>query len=531
MSVLTRLLALALVAAPLAACGSGGQSGAASAPTTQIATGQISGVQKDGVVAFYGVPYAAPPVGALRWRSPEPAANWTGVRVSNTMSASCPQVLNPTGGRLPWTPEYLIPGAMSEDCLTVNVWRPATADLSGAPVLFWIHGGGAIEGSNSVPIYDGAAFARQGVVVVSINYRLGVLANMTHPELSREQGGASGNYGFQDVLAALRWTRENAAAFGGDPAKITIAGQSAGSSLVTQLMGSPQAKGLFARAITESGSQWGTRPAPQTPAAADKKGEAFAASIGAPTLEQLRALPADQLVQKAAQFAEANGRFGAVLDGKYIVTDANIGQASPGFNDTPILSGFNADEESGSDSKYGSWTAAELAKKAETQFGPLAADAARLYPAASDTDAAAVGKTMARDRSKMIAYGWAVRRARVSQQPIYLYFFQHPHPGPDVERYGTFHSSEIPYVFGYFDPSRPFEAADRALSTKMMARWVGFIKGGSPNAPGLADWPRFDPAAPSIMLLGDEERVEPVLPRDKLDFADRWGARALASAR
>ena len=490
--------------------------------TAQTDSGRVRGIAKPGVIAFLGLPYAAPPVGTGRWRAPGPAARWTGVRDATASGASCPQVLNPAGGRLPWTPEYLIPGPMSEDCLFVNVWRPASARLSRAPVLFWIHGGGGVEGSNSVPVYDGAALARRGIVVVSLNYRLGVLASLSHPELSREQGGASGNYGLQDIIAALRWTRANAAAFGGDPSRITVAGQSAGSGYVTQLIASPAARGMFVRAITESGSRWGIRAAPLSAAAGNQVGREFATSIGAASIDQLRAAPAERLVKQAADYAASGkGRFGAVLDGKFVLTDPNRAQGAPGFNDTPILSGFNADEESGSDSKYGQWTPSEFAAKRASLFAPLAADAALLYPAASDAEAHKAGILMARENSRATIYEWAKRRAGASRYPIYTYFFQHPHPGATQARYGTFHSSEIPYVFGNLDAPRPFTAADRGVSERMMSRWVNFIKRGSPNAPGLAAWRPFDPSRPALMLLGDREEAEPFLAAEKLKLWDQ----------
>ena len=506
------ILALAVTAAALAEPGG---------TTASLQSGHLHGVAQEGTVAFLGIPYAAPPVGARRWQPPAPALHWKGVREATAFGASCPQMLNPPGGRLPWTPEYLIPGPMSEDCLTLNVWRPAGAAMK-LPVLFWIHGGGGIEGSTSVPIYDGAAFARQGIVVISINYRLGVLASLTHPALTREQGGTSGNYGLQDILAALRWTRANVAAFGGDPARITVAGQSAGAGYVTQLVSAPAGHGLFARAITESGSQWGTRPASPPLAQGEAQGVAFATAVGAPSLAALRAMPAEQLVREAA----TRPRTGTVVDGRWITVDPGRAQAAPGFNDTPILSGFNAEEESGSDALYGQWTVAELNKKRTTQFGSAAAQAAVLYPAATDEAAHRAGQDMARERSRMAMYEWARRRAVISRYPVYVYFFDHPHPGPQQVRYGTFHSSEIPYVFGNLSQSRPFGDADRALTRTMQARWVSYIKGGAPDAAGAPPWPVFTAASPMMIKLGDNPAAMPVLPADKLKFADDTLGRA-----
>jgi len=387
-------------------------------------------------------------------------------------------------------------------------------------VLVFIHGGGDVEGSGSVPVYNGAALARKGVVVVNFNYRLGILGSLSLGPLSREQGGASGNYALQDSIAALRWVRANIAAFGGDPAKVTVAGQSAGSTMVTMLIASPQATGLFARAITESGSRWGTRPGPIPLAEGEKQGAAFAASIGARSLDRLRALPADLLVAKAAAVAVKAGRASAVIDGRFVVNDFARAQARPGFNDTPILAGFNWEEDSGMDPRYGQWTVAELAQKRDALFGPLAARAAAVYPANTDEQASEIGKLMARDRSRAEVYEWAKRRARVSHHPLYIYFFRHPEPGPTQQRYGTFHSSEIPYVFGNLDAARPFSVDDRRVSARMMARWIAFIRGGSPNTPGAAQWSAFDGNKPSLMLLGDQEGAREVLPPDRLALSD-----------
>lgn len=493
---------------------------AAAGPVVTTRAGALEGSSLKGVEAFLGIPYAAPPTGSRRWQPPVPAAAWAGTRAATAFSASCPQTLNPPQGRGPWTPEYLIPGAQAEDCLHLNVWRPA-GNVKGAPVMFWIHGGGGVEGSTSVPIYDGAALAAKGIIVVSINYRLGVLAYLAHPELSQAQGGASGNYGLQDVLAALRWTRENVAAFGGDPNRITIAGQSAGSGYVAQLIGSPAAKGMFVRAITQSGSAWGTRAAPVAPAVADAGGVKFAAAAGAADLAALRAMPADQIVAAAERFS-AN-RFPIVQDGKVLVNSVFEAQAAPGFNDTPILSGYNADEQSGNDGKYGSWTVEEFNKKRDGLYGKAAAEAARHYPASTAAEAATVGVAMARDYTRSIMYEWIKRRAPVSQHPAYLYHFEHPLPGPTSARYGSFHSSEIPYVFGTLVPaSRGFTATDRAISDGMMSRWVNFIKNGDPNASGLAQWSAWNPASAMVMRLGDGEKMEPILPADKRALADSW---------
>jgi para-nitrobenzyl esterase len=490
---------------------------AANAPLEASVTGgRIEGAAKGATIEFLGVPFAAPPVGQARWKAPGAVKPWDGVRKTTAFSASCTQVLNPKEGRAPWTPEYMIPGAMSEDCLYLNVWRPANAATKVAPVFVWLHGGGNVEGSGSIDIYNGAAMAAKGVVVVTINYRLGVLGFYTNAALSKEQGGVSGNYGLQDIVAALKWVQANAAAFGGDPARVTVGGQSAGAGDTNAMIATPAAKGLFARTITESGSAY-TGVRAQTLASQEARGADFAQKVGATSLEELRAIPANVLFKVAADY----GRFGPVVDGRFMPTDQMRAQTvAGGFNDTPVLSGYNADEASGSDAKYGAWTAEEFAKVRATAFGPVAADAAKLYAANDSAQIQTVGKAMMRDRSRANAYQWAKRRAAATKNPIYVYYFDHPHPGPDVARFGTFHTSEVPYVFGNLSATRPFTAADRKVSDAMMTRWVNFIKGGAPNAPGQPAWPAFNAAKPMVMHLGDKEGPQPFTSADKLALSD-----------
>jgi len=282
--------------------------------TIQISQGTLRGVAGDGVRAFLGIPYAAAPVGELRWRPPLPAAGWNGVRDASNPGASCMQTLTPAG-RKPWTHEYLVQDAVSEDCLFLNLWTPLANKVEAAyPVLVWIHGGAFVEGSASVPIYNGAALAKHGIIVVGINYRLGAFGFLAHPELSVEGGGSSGNYALHDMLAALHWVRENIAAFGGDSAQVTIAGQSAGASAVHHLLAAPQARGLFARAIAQSGS--GRGRAPIVLKDAEHMGLAFSRKAGAASLAELRALPASALLDIDVSVPEQGLRFAPILDGK-----------------------------------------------------------------------------------------------------------------------------------------------------------------------------------------------------------------------
>jgi para-nitrobenzyl esterase len=484
--------------------------------------GVIVGIARHGAVAFLGVPYAAPPVGAARWRAPGPLAPWKGDRKTRSFTPSCPQVINPPEGRAPWTPEYLIPGPTSEDCLYLNVWRPRKTHNGLLPILVWIHGGGFREGSGSVPVYDGAALAGQDVVVVTINYRLGVLGFLAHPALSAEQGGASGNYGLLDILAALRWVRANAAAVGGDAARITIAGQSAGATAVQELIASPTAKGLFARAIAESGAGW-SADLPGRPEA-EAQGEALAQRVSAGSLPELRRIPADELVKAAAAYSASTGvNFSAIVDGRILPVDPKRALLGGAFNDTPILAGVNADEGSGlrPPGDYGRPDLQAFLHRRESLFGSLAGKAAGIYVASSDAEAADADKRLTRDRSLAWTYEWARRRSGVGRQPIYLYLFSHTEPGPAASRYGAFHTSEVPYVFRTLEAApRPYADDDRRISERMSGRWLSFVRGLSPDLPGRPVWPAFHPQDPSIMVLGEDEQLAPLLSSDKRSLFD-----------
>ncbi len=509
------IFAMALLAL-LASCVSSTNSSRAP-NVVSVTGGRVEGLVKGRSVAFLGLPFAAPPVGEARWRLPAPVKSWSGVRPASAFAPSCPQVINAPEGRGPWTPEYLIPSGTSEDCLYLNVWRPADASVKGAPVFVWIHGGGNTEGSGSVPVYDGAAMAGEGVVVVTINYRLGVLGFMAHPELTKEQGGSSGNYALADIIAALTWVKANAAAFGGDATRVTIAGQSAGAANVNSMIASPAAKGLFARTIAQSGSSWTGRRMTTPLATGEAAGAAFGTRIGAASLEALRALPADELIRRAAA---TQSRFSTVVDEKILSATAIV-------NDVPALSGYNADEGS-ADEKYGQWTAEEFARIRSNAFGPVADAAARIYMPASDAEIGQLGKTMLRDRSRANIYQWAKHRAPNTRSPIYIYMFDHPLPGPKQARYGTFHTGEMAYVFGNLEaPGRVFTDKDRDVSKAMMSRWISFMKGGAPNAPGLATWTAFY-GTPAIMELGDREGMAPVLSAEKLALSDEQVAKVAA---
>lgn len=479
-----------------------GASGVPAAPVARTSLGNLAGVSQGATNAFLGIRYAAPPIGALRWRSPQPVAGWTGLRSARAFGHSCWQALTPQGFRA-WTHEYGVQGDISEDCLFLNVWTPAKA-RGRLPVMVWIHGGAFNSGSGAVPIYDGRALARRGIVVVTINYRVGAFGFLAHPDLTREAGGGpNANFGMQDMIAALQWVRTNIAAFNGDPDAVTIAGQSAGAMAVHALVASPLARGLFARAIGESGL-----PDPATPriARAEADGVAFARAKGAGSIAALRVMSPEALAASKAGNAIS---FGPVIDGVLL---PGVAPASR----VPMLVGFTADEDSAMGDAYGSRDPAALGGLLDKLYGPAGARFAPFYSAATDADRAESDKQARRDGLFSALYQW--REQRGEQPPIYAYLWDHIEPGPQSDRWLAFHSSEIPYVFQTFgaSPERAFTAVDHALSDRISAYWLNFIKRGDPNGRGLPRWPMFATHGPMILRIGDQTASRPLLSPEKL---------------
>jgi para-nitrobenzyl esterase len=476
----------------------------------QTRAGAVTGVagQRPGIRAYLGIPFAAPPVDSLRWREPKPAGGWTGTRAADHFSKSCIQGPNTPFG--PWTSEFLLLGPTSEDCLYLNVWTGARAGER-RPVLVYIYGGGFNSGSGDVPVYEGSRLAEKGLVVVNMNYRVGALGFLAHPELTKESG-ASGNYGLMDQVAALRWVRDNIAAFGGDPARVTIAGQSAGAMSVFLLTASPMAKGLFHRAVIESGpgglASFGvgtSRALARTRAEAEKDGVALAERLGAHTLAELRALPAAKLV--------GGGRFGGVVDGRFLVENPAETFASGRQNDVPTITGLNADEGSASPT-YGKATAEAYRKQVEERYGDRAARVLAAYPAGTDEEARRSQIESSRDLGVAGLQRLLEERARTAHTPAFAYYFDHAIPWPERPEFGAFHTSEVPYVFGTLDVlKRPWTDVDRTLSRTVMTYWANFAATGDPNGQGVPRWPAFTPQQPTLLRLGDT--VEPRAPLAK----------------
>ncbi|MCS0581785.1 carboxylesterase family protein [Massilia pinisoli] len=444
---------------------------AGSGPVVAIDTGKVQGAVAGGVASWKGIPFAAPPVGALRWRAPQPAAAWSGVRQAQAYGNDCMQLPFPSDAAPLGTPP-------AEDCLYVNVWRPAAVRATQKlPVIVWIYGGGFVNGGSSPPTYAGAALAKQGVVLVSFNYRLGRFGFFAHPQLTQQANGAGeplGNYGYMDQLAALRWVKRNVAAFGGDAANVTIIGESAGGMSVNALLTSPQAQGLFAKAVVLSGGD-GKSPDPGL-AAVERIGANFAAAKGIAAddphaLDKLRALPADEVVDgmnlanRAPQ--DPATYFGPFADGK-VAVDSGAAFASGRFIKVPVMIGA---------------TSADIGGKT----GFMVAGARSLA-------------------------------GRLAAQGVPVYAYRFSYVADSIGKPGAQHASDIPYFFATVDVKYGAEATkkDVAMGRTMSAYLVNFAKKGDPNGGGLAAWPRY---------AGDKDVI--------MDFAadgkpgalrDPWGA-------
>jgi para-nitrobenzyl esterase len=483
--------------------------GAAASPHPRVKTdaGAIEGRLEGGVRAFKGIPYAAPPVGELRWKAPQPAAPWTSVRQADGFGARCMQ--------LPLFSDMVFrSNGMSEDCLYLNVWAPAKSTSHGLPVLVYFYGGGLVTGDGSEPRYDGASMARQGIVALTVNYRVGAFGFFAHPELTAESPfRASGNYGMMDQAAALDWVRRNIAAFGGDPKRITIAGESAGSYSVSVQMASPLARNLIAGAIGESGATMGLTPPPTLPDG-EAHGQEFAAQLGAPTLARLRALPAAALLDASGK--KEAPRFGVIVDGHVLPRAPAAIYAAGEQARVPLLAGWNS-EEGSARSVLGDGPATEDTFNAALGklYGEQAAAARKAY--AGDVEQAA--RELASDR--FIGFGtwrWIDLHARTGGKPVFRYYYTHPRPATkagDPAATGAGHSVEIEYALGNLDgnPVYAWTPEDRAVSRTMQAYFTNFIKTGTPNGAGLAAWPALDGAGARdgspVMVLDVTPRVVP----------------------
>ena len=529
-SVTNTVLANGLLLVLLSGVGAALAAGQVAGPVATVEGGQLAGAPSPlggEVMVYRGVPFAAPPVGDLRWRPPGPSAAWEGVLDATEAAPACMQ--NP----LPAAVQTFYDAGvdrMDEDCLYLNVWTAAGPD-DRAPVLVWIHGGGLAIGNGADITYDGTRLAQRGVVLVTINYRLGAFGYLAHPLLSAESGhGASGNYGLLDQVAALGWVQRNIAAFGGDPSRVTIFGESAGSWSVNQLMATPLARGLFHAAIGESGGGFGSRGGAAPGAEIESAGERFVeALLGdgvAPSLEAMRAAGADAVQGVAPELVRST----ANVDG-WVFPDTVYDIFAAGRqHDVPVIVGSNADEMTMLGGAAGAETLEQFRETIRAEYGDHADALLDTFPAATDEEAQQARIASGTDAT----FGWEMRTwARMMEtvsSPAYLYFFSRVPPAADADRYGAYHTAEIPYVFDNFGVSphpyanRDYSDTDRKLSDILASYWVNMAATGNPNGEGLPEWPAYDPEADAALRVGDTITVERGIRKDRLDFFDRYYA-------
>ena len=480
-------------------------------PIVKAPAGAVEGQMEGDLRVFKGIPYALPPVGARRWTPPSPMPRWAGVKQTTEFGPACFQPENPGKSIYSW-----IPVPMSEDCLTLNIWAPTGARK--APVFFWIHGGALTTGSSRDGLYDGTKLAGQGIIVVSLNFRLGVLGWLAHPELSKESPvGVSGNYALLDLIEGLKWVRQNISAFGGDPSNVTIAGESSGGLSVMYLMASPPARGLFAKAIAESAYMI-TTPELKTAAfglpSAEESGVKLATALHAPDIAAMRAMDAAKLsmAAPAAGFAP----FGAI-DGQLLphqlVDVFDKGEQAP----VPMLAGFNSGEIRSLRILAPPLAASAAAYEAtiRDRYGDLADEFLQLYPSTNLEES-----ILATTRDAL--YGWTaqrlVRKQTALGQPSFLYLFDHGYPAADNAGLHGFHASELPYVFGTANstpplwPKIPETPEETALSDAMVGYWASFARTGRPQAAHQPDWPAFGSTGAYMAFRETPQPADHLLP-------------------
>ena len=488
-----------------------------------------------GVRVFKGIPFAAPPLGTLRWREPQPVASWDGVRDASRFGNVCIQPPGPTEGPAARLNIAVLPDSPppSEDCLYLNVWTGAASASERRPVMVYFFGGAFTEGAGSVPLYDGDALAQKGVVVVTMNYRLGPYGFFVHPALAAESPhDASGNYGLMDMLASLRWVQRNIAAFGGDPGNVTVFGQSAGAMAIASLVASPEAKGLMHRAISQSGSWLGLGPTPAmaTRGPAEEAGLAAATEAGVTTVEQLRAMSAADVTAKLGRGA------GMIVDGWVIPEDASKTFAEGRQNAVDVLVGSNKDEAF----FPGARTVQEFEEQARNRWGELADEVLALYPHATDAEAQASAAQQANDGTF-----WAMRLYADYQvqrgNKAYLYFFAQNPPAPAGQPpFPAAHAAEVPYVFNnvgelplFPDRSDPklaaASAADLEVADQMSSYWANFARSGDPNGAGLPTWQQHRVGESDRAIILDADPSSEMLPaKARLELFDKLYARMRA---
>ncbi len=502
--------------------------------------GLVSGVpgKVDGVAVFKGIPFGAPPVGELRWKPPRPVAAWEGVRAGDKFGPACMQPRPPQ--RVPNNRAVDLPDSppISEDCLYLNVWTPARSASAKLPVMVWIYGGAYLEGAGSTPYNQGDTLAAKGVVFVSFNYRLGSLGFLAHPELTKESPhDASGNYALTDTLAALQWVQKNIAAFGGNPASVTIFGESAGAAISSALVGSPLAKGLFQRSISESGTWMGLTLAPmRLRESAEQQTVKAATDLGVANLAALRAMSAEDASNKLP-------KQGMIVDGWVVPEDLSRTFAQGRQNRVDILVGTNRDEGSFAAGFGPPMTAQRWKEGAGQRWGEQAEAGLKAYPAATDADAAANNTRLFSDNMAWITRHFADRQRAIGKRAYVYYFVHEPPYAGGARNLGACHTCELPYVFDnlgvlrlYPDSSSPELAVASATDARVAAitsgYWINFAKTGDPNGKGLPKWPLFkDVAQGPVFHLGEKPAVGDALGPDRVKLYQAMYDKQIASAR
>lgn len=500
----------------------------------QLKDGLVQGVRNPTtqVTSFKGIPYAAAPVGDLRWQEPQPVAKWDGVRKADSFGASCPQPLST--GVPPYTEEFAMRGPVSEDCLFLNVWTPAKSASDKLAVMVYIHGGSGTRGSGSIPIYNGEQLAKKGIIVVTFNFRLGILGGMGHPQLTAESPHkVCGNYGMLDMIAALKWVNENISSLGGDPQKVTLCGQSSGCMAMHYLMTSPLAKGLFRGAIAVSfpydyltkqhsiGNVWQK----------EQQGLKFAAAKKMGSIAELRKLPAEVLFADdpaVEPFTKAALGGGVNTDGWSFLVDYPKALDQGMTADVPILTGITADDF-GPPVEFLKTTVATFPATVATMFGEkkpafsaLADSYLALCPVTTDQESRAAAKRAQQEYRMASIFSWAQWRAKSAKSPVYTYYFDQAIPWPEHPEFGAFHSSDLVYAFNNLAKlNRPWTDIDRHVADDLSSCWVNFVKFGNPNGPGAQAWRPFHPDKPETMTLGAKPGMREIADPQRWKFYEQ----------
>jgi para-nitrobenzyl esterase len=512
--------------------------------TVKVTGGEVRGVIQDGIASFKGIPFAAPPVGELRWRAPQPVKPWQGVRPTDTFAPA------PMQNALATLAATALGGSatLSEDCLYLNVWTPAKSADEKLPVMVWIYGGGFMSGLTSIPVFDGTRLAQKGVVLVTIAYRLGPFGFLAHPELSRESGKGSGCYGIQDQVASLRWVKDNITQFGGDPSRVTIFGESAGGESVSMLTTVPAARGLFQRAISQSGGSMA--PVKRGDAIemsvlslpyAEAAGEKFLRKLGVSSIKAARALSASeiqkiesatevqtaltQMTSKNAADAARMFSFWPVADGETLLGDESELYEAGEFHDTPVLIGWNSDEGAGFVRTKPTPEAFKM--QVRTNSGPVAEAILKAYPHSTTAEAFKAAKDVLRDGAfAWHTWTWAKLQTRKGKNKAFVYYFDQRTPSsPD----GSTHAAEFGFVFrnlkGWGVPwGVPSTPENIQLSDLMSSYWVNFATSGDPNGPGLPEWPAFTEKDMKVMFFDKNPSARPMPHLEKLMAIDAYYA-------